>query len=308
MSLGLPKWLDPFEIDVALFANRSPSNGTIEEFDKLDTYTIEKDRFRSHNADPMFDLNAVYFRYSKPYRAAITFVSNPTTNRQKEEPEIVVVSFADVLRWSPLPNHLVYEMKPAPIIGDTKTYAFRFYANPYYLGLGVGFFEPRIYKQAHNVGKVVISKELELKDCEKTRYALFLARRAKDMLDFSIQAFYAKDYGLCLHFSRLSMELALKTIFPAFGQRFEWGHDPSKLFNHGFRDTIHRKAPDFPLERLLWLSQHHVRPDRSDFYGDSVSYAPADLVVKSREAWTATNDAELAYQECTRLMEIILRK
>lgn len=61
--------------------------------------------------------------------------------------------------------------------------------------------------------------------------------------------------------------------------------------------------PAFPLEKILWISQKRIRPDRTDFYGDPESYYPADKLIDEFEARLAWQDAIFTYEQCRALVE-----
>jgi len=274
----------------------SAPSGKIVDFDQIVTmisYKVEGPDFKSWNNDPMFSANAMYFMYKRPCKVKVEFFPTPNTQ---------LSGLVDVYRWTAITsNRSSFDIAPYRVGGENPT-AFEFHANPFYLDLQIGYFEPRVYKGS-STGKIEVTKQFEFRSDKYTGYALFLARRARDMRDWAQQSFYSGDYGLCLHFSRLSIELSLKAIFPAFETSFEWEHDLSKKGRFPLREKIHKEMPDFPLEKILWISQKRIRPDRTDFYGDSESYCPADKLIDEFEAQLAWQDAVFTYERCMALVE-----
>ena len=288
---------------MSMAANYPPAPNKMVDFDQqVAPYTIDGGNFKSHNGDNTFDANAIYFKYTKAYKVKVVFFPDPGEN---------FYGVVDIYRYTMITARTAnFDVRPTRIAG-TNPVAFEFYANPYYLDLQVGFFEPRVYKGSFHLARIEVTKELEFQHGDYTRYALFLARRARDMLESARQGLFSGDYGLCMHFSRLSIELSLKMIFPAFKEEsFQWVHDLSKrgVIPPKLRKQLHRETTDFPLERLLWLSQQHIRSDRTDFYGDPESLYPADMVVEHPEALAAQEDASFTHEKCMQLVEMKLKR
>jgi HEPN domain-containing protein len=264
-------------------------------------HTIADEDFKSHNGDRTFGVNAIYFKYTKPYKVKVEFVPAQTQD---------FYGYVDVYRFTATTaGSTNFDIRPTRI-GGRGPATFEFYANPFYLGLGIGFFEPRVYKGFFNIARIEVTKQFELRSDDHSRYALFLARRARDMLDYATESAQSGDYGLCLHFSRYCIELSLKTIFPAFGETFAKEHDitKSKEGLSKVRRQIRDEMPDFPLEKLLFVSQKHIRPDRVDFYGDPENAIPADMVINEAEARTAFQDSIFTNHECMRLIDKKLKR
>jgi hypothetical protein len=252
-------------------ASYPPEPNKIVDFDQQAVpYTIEGVDFKSHNGDNTFAANAIYFKYTKAYKVKVEFFPARAMS---------FYGVVDVYRYTTTTARSAnFDVRPTRIAG-TNPVAFEFYANPYYLGLQVGFFEPRVYRGSLHLTRIEVTNELEFQHGAYTRYALFLARRARDMLDSARQALFS------VH------DLSKRGVIP------------SKL-----REQLHREATDFPLERLLWLSQQHIRPDRTDFYGDPESLYPADMVIEYSEAQTAQEDAIFTYEKCMQLVEMKLKR
>lgn len=272
--------------------------GEVKDFDNLKQYVISGDEFKSWNNDPIFKdsgLNAMYFRYTKPLKVEVEF--------------IIGAKFGMIDIVSYIPDHPQFEVRPIVLHFSPKesnVTKFQFYANPFYLNKNKGYFEPRVYAGFHTVEKVRIAKLLTLKANRECKYALFLLKRAKKLLNLAQEEYYAADYGLSLHFSRLTIELSLKSIYPIFGKTFEKIHDidfPEKL-----RQRILKVAPDFPFSKLLWICQRHVRPARMDFYGDELGFEPSYSIVDEDEVGKAISDARYCYDNSTLLLDNFLKE
>lgn len=137
---------------------------------------------------------------------------------------------------------------------------------------------------------------------------MFLIRRSKDMLDIAVEKFQGQVFDLCMHFSRYSIELSLKSVFPMFQLVLPREHDVSLQFSQNLRDQIQRKSEEFynALIRLLWISQQHISPDRFDLYGDPQSRTPPDLFVTPTEAKVALDNASQCYQQCCKLFDRVM--
>lgn len=98
------------------------------------------------------------------------------------------------------------------------------------------------------------------------------------MLGLAEEEFHAANYGLSLPFSRLAVELSLKSIYPIFKMSFEKVHDI--VFPEKLRKRVLKEIPGFPFSKLIWICQQHVRPARMDLYGDEVGFTPAYYVEK----------------------------
>lgn len=269
-------------------------------FDSLTNYTITGKDFKSWNNDPNFKYNAQYFKFTKPYKVQVEFWGD--TDK--------VFGIIDILLW---PNSY-FEIKPTQFTieysSDSQSPAiFQFYVTPFFQGKEEGRFEPRVYDTG-NISRVVVTKLLELKDDESSKYTLFLVRRAKDMLELAGEKMDGQVFGLSLHFSRFCIELSLKSIFPMFQQKIPYVHDVSDQVSEKLRNRIKKQSPDFGrvLPRLLWISQLHISPDRLDFYGDPLSQAPPDLFVTKNEAKIALENAEFCYKKCCELFENVMKK
>jgi hypothetical protein len=179
----------------------SAPTGKIVDFDRLGTmipYKIEGDDFKSHNNDPMFLANATYFMYRKPCKVQVEFFPIPNVQAS---------GLVDVYRWTAITsNRHSFDLSPSAVAGANPN-PFEFYANPFHLDLRIGYFEPRVYRGS-SLGSIQVTKQFEFRSDKYTSYALFLARRARDMRDWAQQSFFSGDYGLCLHFSRLGIELS----------------------------------------------------------------------------------------------------
>ena len=202
------------------------------DFDQINQSVVEGDRFKSWNDDSNFKFNALYFKYSKPYKVEIEFWGDINN----------LVGIIDLLFW---PN-VYYEIKPTEIrinysIDSQKPASFIFYANPFFRKLGEGKFEPRVYNTG-NISKVIIKKLVEFKEDNWCKYAMFLIRRAKDMYDLAKEKEKGQVYGLCLHFSRFCIELSLKSIFPIFKNNVPYVHDVNEKVSDNLRKQIIRKA------------------------------------------------------------------
>jgi HEPN domain-containing protein len=270
-----------------------------KDFDTVDEYVIQREELKSWNDDSAFKLNAMYFKFTKAYKIEVQLSSE----------EAKMVAIADLLLW---PNGY-FEIKPTVIkmdftTGPRQPAVFQFYSNPYFKGLCEGKFEPRLYVNSI-VSRVVVRKLMTFKDDSWCKYALFLIRRAKDMLDLATEKNLGQVYDLCMHFSRYCIEMSLKSIFPMFKMVFPREHDVSLHFSQGLRQQIARVSPEFltALPRLLWISQQHISPDRFDLYGDSDSQTSPDLFVTSIEAMIALENARFCYQQCCNLFEKVMK-
>jgi len=286
----------------------SELSGKIIDFDELDEYVIKDDDFKSWNDDPLFKengLNAMYFKYTKPCKVEIEFIIEEKGN-----------GTIDVVSWHP--EHPQFEVRPVVLsltrknqyvrflLEENDITKFTFYANPLYLELNEGYFEPRVHAGFHEVKEVKISKLLTLKANKECKYALFLLKRAKKLLDFAKEEHASGDHGLSLHFSRFAIELSLKSIYPVFGMTFKYEHDVK--FQEDIRKKIQEVIPDFPLSRLLWICQQHVRPARIDFYGDELGFVPSYSFMEKDEARTAINDARYCYEKSTLLLDSVQKE
>lgn len=280
----------------SLFLLPSPLRGKIKDFDKLKTQcVISGDRFKSWNDDPVFrknGFNAMYFRYTKPYKVEVEFIVG------------MEYGIIDIVLWDP--EYPQFIVKPMVLHAPTseeigERTKFQFYVNPFYLGRIKGYFEPRVYAGFHTVTEVKVSKLLTLKTSKKCEYALFLLKRAKKMLSLAQEEFHAANYGLSLHFSRFTIELSLKSIYPIFGITFEKVHDI--VFSENLRRRVLKEIPDFPFSKLVWICQQHVRPARMDFYGDELGFTPASSIVEKSEADKAINDGQYCYENATLLFD-----
>lgn len=265
------------------------------DFDANTELIFEGNELSSKNNDSNFKLNAVYFKYTRAYKVEIQLWGSVSP----------LLALSDLLLW---PNGY-FEIKPNFVRQEdiTKPAIFQFYANPYFMGLGEGKFEPRVYISS-TVSKVVVKKLSIFKEDAWCRYALFLIRRAKDMLDIASEKFQGQVFDLCMHFSRYSIELSLKSVFPMFGLVLPREHDVSLQFSQHLREQIERKSPEFhaALPRLLWISQQHISPDRFDLYGDPNSRTPPDLFVTPNEAKMALDNAIQCYQRCYALFDKVM--
>lgn len=274
----------------------TPLRGKVKDFDKLkQQYVISGDEFKSWNKDPVFKengLNAMYFKYTKPCKVEVDFVVG------------LKYGIIDIVLWDPeypqfIVKPIVLNASHSEEIGEPTK--FQFYANPFYLGRNKGYFEPRVYAGFHTVTEVRITKLVTLKTNKECKYALFLLRRAQKMLSLAQEEFYAANYGLSLHFSRLAIELSLKSIYPIFGMNFEKVHDI--VFPEKLRKKVLKKVPSFPFSKLVWICQQHVRPARMDFYGDELGFTPAYSLVEKSEAEKGINDGQYCYANSTLLLD-----
>lgn len=273
------------------------------DFDSIEEeYVVAGEEFKSWNADPNFRFNALYFKFRKPYKVKVEFWGD----------EKYLDGVVDILSW---PNSY-YEFRPTRITihygirhEPRKPAHFEFYTDPFFFGASEGSFEPRVYELG-NVAKVVIKKLLELEENKRSKYSLFLIRRAKEMYELAREKERGKDYGLSLHFSRFCIELSLKSIFPTFEHTIPHEHDVSGHFSKKLRNRIGNKLPTFmdDLPRLLWISQLHSRLDRLDFYGDPLSQTPPHLFMTPDEAQVALKHAELCHRKCCELFDCVMRK
>lgn len=277
-----------------MFLLPSSLEGEVRDFDNLEKYVISGDEFKSWNDDPVFKkngLNAVYFSYTKPCKVEVEFVTS------------VRFGLIDVVSW--IPEHPQFEVRPVAlhlVPEESNVTKFQFYANPFYLDRKRGFFEPRVYAGFHMVKEVRILKLLTLKTSKECKYSLYLLKRAKKMFDLAQEQNYAGDYGLSLHFSRLAIELSLKSIYPIFRRTFEKKHEI--IFPEKLRREILKVKPDFPFSKLSWICQQHVQPARMDLYGDELGFAPSYSLVDESEAEKALRDTEYCHEKCTSLLDI----
>lgn len=249
--------------------------GKVEDFDKIEKYVIRKEAFKSWNDDPSFKengLNAIYFKYTKPCKVQVDFITS------------ILVGVVDIVSWSP--QYPKYELKPTVLhFHQLKkgSASFQFYANPFFLNRKEGFFEPRVYPSLHMINEIRITKLASFRNSKECEYALFLLKRAKEMLDISEENYLTGDCGFSIHFARFAIELSLKSIYPMFGMFWvAKRHDVD--FPPDLRKRVSKIILRFPFSRLLWISQHHLRPDRIDFYGDEISFIPPYEVVNRNEA------------------------
>jgi HEPN domain-containing protein len=265
------------------------------DFDANSEFVFQGNELISKNNDASFRLNAVYFQYTRAYKVEVQLWAS----------EGQLLAMSDLLLW---PNGY-FEIKPniVRLEDAAKPAIFQFYANPYFMGLGKGKFEPRVYISS-NISKVIVKKLLVFRQDISCKYALFLIRRAKDMLDIATEKYQGSVYDLCMHFSRYCIELSLKSVFPMFDLVLPREHDVSLQFSQHLREKIEQKSKTFfaALPRLLWISQQHISPDRLDLYGDPNSRTPPDLFVTANEAKIALDNAVQCYQRCCELFDEVM--
>lgn len=268
------------------------------DFDRLQhEYVISGDSFKSWNDDPDFKengLNGLYFKYTKPCKIKVDFVTQ------------LAVGIVDIVSW--IPEHPKYELKPTVLHfhPSKEGTSFQFYANPFYMNRKEGYFEPRVYSGFHMIKEVRVTKLSSFKSTKECEYAIFLLKRAKEMLDLAQEQHLAGDYGLCIHFARFAIEFSLKSIYPVFRMCFTRRHDVD--FPADLRQRASKIIPRFPFSRLLWISQHHLRPDRIDFYGDEISLVSPYMVVREKEAKAILKEAQYCYEHASKLFDQAMKE
>lgn len=271
------------------------------DFDKIKEYEISGEAFKSWNSDQVFDgngHNAVYFQYTKPYKVRVDFIVSLLGQK-------LPFGFVDVVSW--MPHNPSFEIRPTALhllqLKDDIT--FDFYVHSFPRDRKTGFFEPRVYKGFHTVEAIKITKLLTLKENKKCQYTLFLIKRAKEMFDLATEKCREGDYGLANHFARLTIEFSVKSVFSALGRQFTLTHHP-KVDKNRYKE-VREKVPDFPLTRLLWISEKYAEPSRKDFYGNEEAFEPSYTFVDHDEAVKAVEYASFCYENATLFVDNVLR-
>lgn len=283
-----------------MYLLKSPRPTKVIDFDNTKEYTISSQEFRSWNNDPAFannGHNAMYFRYTKPYKIKIDFIVKSHQNEKTP----TAYGLIDVVSW--MPENPLFELRPTALhlLGLKDDFSFRFYVDCFHKNRKEGFFEPRVHKGFHTVQAIRVSKLQTLRVSRNCEYTLFLTRRAKTMLELANQKYQEGDYGLSYHFARFTIEFSLKGIFSALGKQFTLSHHPKEASKQpkadkNLRKQIRDKIPNFPLTKLLWTSQKYSKPSRMDFYGDETGLEPSYKFMDTNEADQALKDARVCYE------------
>ena len=276
--------------------------------DETERVVLTEDQFASYNDDFAFDggLNALYFRCKKPYKLVVTF----------ETSEEQIGGTVDILWGFKQGTDEYWWMRFAPLIRPRplhripttteKIESIEVYADSNISAEGY-YFEPRIYRSKHNISHITIEKTLEFKDDEFTRYALFLRRRAKTMLDLAEEQYSMGDFGGAAHFSDYCKEFSSKSIFPALKQVFPKKHDPTESFR-GIHGKILEVNPDFPLLEFIKLVGKQDTRRRGGLYGIPWLFLPSYSLVTMDESAMNLRDARNALEECGRFLDLALSK